>query len=177
LTSYGSVNTDWKSFKEAYGQIRTHWMNILFLKNPSYPEIYPDHYREFISKLHHEVNSVLVNLCTVMSSSRMWQENFLKHWVNGNFPEGKAKHPVVWVSLKDAQAYCAYAGKRLPTEEEWQKAAQGDDGRDWPWGNIYDPGKGDPDSDIDPGTPFADLPDDWVCPMCGAAKSDFEPVK
>ena len=44
-------------------------------------------------------------------------------------------------------------------------------------GYIYDPGKGDPDSDIDPGTPFADLPDDWVCPMCGAAKSDFEPVK
>ena len=53
-----------------------------------------------------------------------WPKNFLKHWINGNFPEGKANHPVVWVSLKDAQAYCEYYEKRLPDEEEWQKAAQ-----------------------------------------------------
>ena len=76
-----------------------------------------------------------------------WPEKFLNHWENGTYPEGKAGHPVVWVSLKDAQAYCEYAGKRLPTEEEWQKAAQGDDGRDWPWGNIYDPGKANMDSE------------------------------
>ena len=76
-----------------------------------------------------------------------WQENFLKHWGNGNYPEGKAKHPVVWVSVEDAQAYCNFMGKRLPTEEESQKAAQGDDGRDWPWGNIYDPNKANMDSD------------------------------
>jgi rubredoxin len=41
-------------------------------------------------------------------------------------------------------------------------------------GYIYDPELGDPDSDIKPGTPFEGLPDDWVCPMCGAAKSKFE---
>lgn len=40
-------------------------------------------------------------------------------------------------------------------------------------GFIYDPEKGDPDSGIKPGTPFEDLPDDWKCPECGAAKEDF----
>lgn len=76
-----------------------------------------------------------------------WPKNFLKHWENGTYPSGKANHPVVWVSIKDAQAYADWAGKRLPTEEEWQKAAQGDDNRDWPWGNIYDPKKANMDSD------------------------------
>lgn len=38
---------------------------------------------------------------------------------------------------------------------------------------IYDPAKGDPDSDVDPGTAFSDLPDDWTCPLCGADKDEF----
>ncbi|MDY6940288.1 MAG: rubredoxin [Cyanobacteriota bacterium] len=42
---------------------------------------------------------------------------------------------------------------------------------------IYDPAKGDPDSGIEPGTPFEDIPDDWECPVCGAKKSDFQPVQ
>jgi rubredoxin len=41
-------------------------------------------------------------------------------------------------------------------------------------GYIYDPEKGDPDSGATPGTPFEKLPSDWVCPECGAAKSDFK---
>ena len=40
-------------------------------------------------------------------------------------------------------------------------------------GFIYDPEEGDPDSGIPPGTPFDDIPDDWMCPICGAEKSDF----
>ncbi|MFW6040272.1 MAG: rubredoxin [Thermoplasmatota archaeon] len=44
-------------------------------------------------------------------------------------------------------------------------------------GYIYDPEKGDPTQDIEPGTPFEDLPDDWLCPVCGAPKSDFEKVE
>ncbi|MEA2087962.1 MAG: flavin reductase, partial [Candidatus Caldatribacteriota bacterium] len=40
-------------------------------------------------------------------------------------------------------------------------------------GYIYEPEKGDPDSGIDPGTPFEDIPDDWVCPICGVGKDDF----
>lgn len=41
-------------------------------------------------------------------------------------------------------------------------------------GYEYDPEKGDPDRGIDPGTPFTDLPDDWVCPLCGVGKDDFK---
>ncbi len=40
---------------------------------------------------------------------------------------------------------------------------------------IYDPELGDPDAGIEPGTAFEDLPEDWVCPLCGAGKEDFEP--
>ena len=39
---------------------------------------------------------------------------------------------------------------------------------------VYDPGDGDPENGIPPGTAFEDLPDDWVCPVCGAEKDDFE---
>jgi rubredoxin len=41
-------------------------------------------------------------------------------------------------------------------------------------GHVYDPTVGDPDSGIEPGLPFEALPDDWVCPQCGAQKTDFE---
>lgn len=46
-----------------------------------------------------------------------------------------------------------------------------------PCGYIYDPGKGDPDSGIKPGTPFEELPVDWVCPECGAEKELFEKIQ
>ena len=62
--------------------------------------------------------------------------NFLKHWIGGEIPEGKEEHPVVYVSLEDARAYAAWAGKRLPREEEWQLAAAGTEGNIYPWGNT-----------------------------------------
>ncbi|MEK7683904.1 MAG: SUMF1/EgtB/PvdO family nonheme iron enzyme [Verrucomicrobiota bacterium] len=62
-------------------------------------------------------------------------ENFLKHWQNGAPPPGQEDHPVVYVSLEDARAYAAWAGKRLPSEEEWQFAAAGPEQRRYPWGD------------------------------------------
>jgi len=44
-------------------------------------------------------------------------------------------------------------------------------------GYIYDPSQGDPDSGIKPGTPFSELPDTWVCPVCGAGKEEFEELE
>jgi len=64
--------------------------------------------------------------------------NFLHDWKNGTYLDGWGDKPVTWVSLEDAQAYAAWAGKRLPHEWEWQYAAQGADGRLYPWGNEWD---------------------------------------
>ena len=62
--------------------------------------------------------------------------NFLRDWQNGMYPAGWDSKPVTWVSLDDARAYAAWAGKRLPHEWEWQYAAQGGDGRLYPGARV-----------------------------------------
>ncbi len=62
---------------------------------------------------------------------------YLKHWQSGVYKQGQEKYPVVYVSFEDMKAYAAWAEKRLPTEAEWQLAAQGTDKRKWPWGNEF----------------------------------------
>jgi formylglycine-generating enzyme required for sulfatase activity len=65
--------------------------------------------------------------------------NFLRDWKNGSYPADWENKPVTWVSIEDARAFAAWAGKRLPHEWEWQYAAQSADGRSYPWGNDWQP--------------------------------------
>jgi iron(II)-dependent oxidoreductase len=63
--------------------------------------------------------------------------NYLRHWKSGIYKQGQDNYPVVYVSYEDIMAYVKWAEKRLPTEAEWQLAAQGTDNRLWPWGDEF----------------------------------------
>ncbi len=59
-----------------------------------------------------------------------------KHWPDGQCPNSIFDHPVVWVTWHDAAAYAQWAGKALPTSQQWEKAARGTKGRVYPWGDA-----------------------------------------
>jgi formylglycine-generating enzyme required for sulfatase activity len=98
-------------------------------------------------------------------------QQFLAHWIDGKPPSGKGDHPVVYVSLDDARAYAKWAGKRLPTEEEWQHAAQGVARVRYPWGEVFDPSHcnvGAPCADTTPVRAFPTGRSPFGCyDMCG----------
>ncbi|MEE2987173.1 MAG: SUMF1/EgtB/PvdO family nonheme iron enzyme [Nitrospinota bacterium] len=62
-------------------------------------------------------------------------------WIDNNYPEGRGKFPVVEVNWFDAANFCQWAGKKLPTEKQWEKAAREESGSKYPWGNQFQPEK------------------------------------
>jgi len=60
------------------------------------------------------------------------------YWTGGTPPDRLLDHPVSNINYEDAETYAAWAGKRLPTEAEWEKAARGTEGNMFPWGNVFD---------------------------------------
>lgn len=89
-------------------------------------------YKEFVDATNHRVPYV--------SGEPDWSVKFNWSLTSRIYPPGRENHPVVLVSWDDAQAYCQWRGKRLPTEAEWEKAARGIDGRRYPWGDDWPPG-------------------------------------
>lgn len=102
-------------------------------------------YAAFIAATGHRVPDVDRATWKSYGLIHPWQRTRRHAWVDGRIPQGRAAHPVVLVSKKDAEAYAGWLSRRtgktwrLPTEEEWEKAARGTDGRRFPWGNDFGP--------------------------------------
>jgi iron(II)-dependent oxidoreductase len=110
------------------------------IEQPFYIDVYPvtnSQYAEFMK-------------AGGYSDDKYWSDEGKKWRVKNNITEPQywndirwnpPKYPVVGISYYEAEAYANWAGKKLPTEKEWEKAARGTDGREYPWGNEFDKSK------------------------------------
>lgn len=104
-----------------------------FIPYPQYGTNQKVHVKSFYMDKHPVTNAEFKEFIDETDYQPEDPSRFLRHWKNGKIPEGKENYPVVHVSYEDAKAYAEWAGKRLPTEKEWQYAAQAGDDREWPW--------------------------------------------
>lgn len=102
-------------------------------------------YAAFVAATGHTVPDIDQAVWTSYGLIHPWSRTRRHAWSRGRVPDGRAAHPVVLVSKTDAMAYADWLSRRtgqtwrLPSEEEWEKAARGTDGRRFPWGNAFDP--------------------------------------
>ncbi len=122
------IPADTFSFYSKHGDEFIPYTNHLEGKKWYMPSFYMDKY-----PVTNQEFSLFLKMSKYKPKNRV---NFLKHWPNGILPRELEKHPVTYVSYEDAQAYASWAGKRLPTEIEWQYAAQTSRRNAWPWGNT-----------------------------------------
>ena len=96
----------------------------------------------------------------IESISNKYQDgDYLKHWTRNTYPAADADHPVTWISWYAAMAYAQWAGKRLPTEAEWEKAARGGlTGLKYPWGDSIDVSKANCDLEVSRTTSIGTYP-------------------
>ena len=104
-----------------------------------YPELSETEFRvdSFLIDRYPVTNSQYYDFITASGYRPSDTSGYLSHWQSGIFKQGQDKYPVVNLSYEDMSAYARWAGKRLPTQAEWQLAAQGTDKRKWPWGNDF----------------------------------------
>jgi serine/threonine-protein kinase len=115
----------------------TVWLDAFWIDQT---EITNTQFEKFVKETNYKTDAELAGWSYVFNtSSSTWPKTEGANWQHPRGPasnlDGLGDHPVGYVSWNDAAAYCKWAGRRLPSEAEWEKAARGTDGRLYPWGN------------------------------------------
>jgi serine/threonine-protein kinase len=117
--------------------VHTVWLDAYWIDQT---EVTNAMFAQFSDQTHYETDAEKIGYGYVFNeSSKEWELMNGADWRHPRGPGSSVEnqHPVVLVSWNDANVYCMWAGRRLPTEAEWEKAARGTDGRTYPWGNEY----------------------------------------